>query len=458
MKLFGFNITKQNRSDKLLRHMVPDWFWGKEWLNRTDQQSLINAYRSWVYVAVARNAATFAATPLRLFAAIPEKTTKLLAPTKRLKTKQQDWLFAKYADLPQVRKAAAIVEIVQHPYIDLVTSVNPFINKSDLLEIKDIHEELTGDAYWYLMPGMIKNKEGMSIPHQIWPLNPAQMRIVPDPVKFISHYVYRVSPGIGFSSKFVRFEVDEIIHFKLPNPNDPYYGYSPLSAVAEMYNINMNMNTFENALFTNNARQEGFFTTEDDIDDDAFERLKSELLEGLQGPSNAGKTMLLDKGVKWEKTGFSPRDLSFERGRKWPKSEIFEAFNTPLGLYDPNSTEANAKSALLVYAKYGISPRHRRTEEKLNEQLMPRYDVKLFTAFDNVVPEDNEFKLKEDTELLKVNARTVNEVRQRRGDEPVEWGDKPLMPLAPAFGGSSEEEIEEAISGISEKIVAQLAS
>lgn len=462
MKLFGFNITKERMDNKLLPNLIWKWMYNKEWIKKQDTNSLLNAYRSWVYVTASRNAASFAATPLRLYVAKPKKNMKLLAPTKKVKQVERDRLFKTYGGMSAVRKAVDIEEVTEHPFLDVVSSVNPFMNKTDLLEISDLHEELTGDAYWYLMPGNIVNKEGKPIPKEIWPLNPANMRIVPSPETFISHYVYRVG-GTGYNTRFVRFELDEIIHYKFPNPNDPFYGFAPLSAVADMYNINMNMNKFENALFSNNARQEGFFTSEEDIDDDAFEALKSELLENLQGVNNAGKTMLLDKGVKWEKTGYSPRELGFLQGRKWPKEEIFEAFDTPLGLFDPKANRANAEAAQYVYAQYGISPRHRRFEEKLNEQLMPRYDDKLFVAFDNVVPADKEFKLKEDTELLKANAKLINEVRNERGMESLPQGDvlwdrRGVVPLGSSVVGEmSEEEVEETINDISEKIVAQLS-
>ena len=416
MKLFGFQISKA-LTNKFTPSSIWPWYFGKVWASRQDQTSLINAYRSWVYVASSRNAATFAATPLRLYVAKETTTQKLLAPTKPITPKQYEYFQGnpKVASLPQVVKAAEIEELTQHPAIDLLHRVNPFMNQTDLLELTDLYEELTGNGYWYTV------KNAMHIPEQIWPLPPNRVKIVPDPKEFIKEYRFFTSMVSG-RNMGVPFEVDEIIHFKFPNPTDLYYGASPLQAVSDSYNINQNMNTYENALFTNNARPEGFWTTEQELDGTDTKRLTAELSEMWQGVFNSGKTGITSHGLTYTPLNLSPRELGFLKGREWTKKEIFEAYDTPAGLFDEKANRANAKAAQYVYAKYCIQPRHRRFEEKLNEQLAPMFDEKIFFAFDDVVPADRELELKIDTELLKVSAISADEVRAGRGKEPLPDG------------------------------------
>ena len=74
--------------------------------------------------------------------------------------------------------------------------------------------------------------------------------------------------------------------------------------------------------------------------------------------------------------------------------------------------------------KWGIAPRHRRFEEKVNEKIMPLYDEDIFMAFDDCVPEDGEFKLKERTEQVKSGITTANEERAKIGIDPHPDGDK----------------------------------
>ena len=464
MRLFGLDISKAPstesriplKGNRYLPAAIWKWMFNRQWAKNADIASLLNAYRSWVYVAASRNSSTFAETPLKLYAAKPTSGTKIIAPHRNIISKKQDYLFKTFGDLQCVRKGVELVEITEHPFINLLSSVNPFMNKTDLLEISDLYQELTGDCYWYLVPG------ALGIPQEIWPLPPDRVRIVPDPVKFISHYKYTL--GI----QEIDFGTEEIIHFKWPNPSDQYYGASPLQAVSDMYNINQNMNMYENALLSNNARPEGFFTTKNEIDDVTFERLKAEINDTWTGVTNAGKTGFLDSDIHYEKTSLSPRELGFIQGRKWTKEEIFEAFGIPIGLYDANANRANAEAAQYTYSKYAISPRHKRFSEKLNEQLMPLYDERLFVAFDNVVPEDKEFELKEDTELFKIGARSINEIRQGRGNESIDDGDmhfiqNSLVPLEMAGQSLApperpdKEAVEEMIETITNNIISGIA-
>jgi len=458
MKFFGYEIhkAKRDRFRRILPEFLSRWFYGgKEWVTGRDNDSLLAAYLSWVYVAASRNAASFASTPIKLFVAKPSQRVKLLVPTKKVGVAEQERLFKNFSNIPAVKKAIEIEEVEDHQILDLLYQVNPFMNKTDLFELSDLHQELTGDAYWLLV-----NDPVWKVPKEVWPLPPNRMRIVPDKNKFIKHYVYTIN-----SQKLI-LKKDQIIHFKWPNPNDLYYGMSPLQAVAGMVNINTNMNRYENALFSNNARLEGYFTTEQELDDVAFKRLKEELNEVYHGITNTGKSGLFDYGLKYKALNLSPRDLNFMQGRRWTKAEIFEAFDTPMGLFDEKANRANAEAAQFTYMKYGIQPRLRRFEEKLNEQLVPLFDEKLFLAFDEVVPADNEFKLKEDTELVRNGIFAINEVRKERGKEPVMGGDMPLvqMNMIPlGLSGSqvqeetpgqlpSEEMVEETIIAIANKV------
>ncbi len=461
MRVFGFDITKAKiKPNRYVAGAIPQFNMGKEYVSSQDMHSLLNAYNSWVYVCSSRNAAAFAATPLRLFIAKPEGFSTRKNSTKEVPRFHKKYLMSQghIAGLPQVIKAADIEEITDHRVLDMLNEVNPVLNKTDLLETTDLYEELTGNAYWYL----VREKGGDMLPQQIWPMPPDRVTIVPDPVDFIARYNFLDGQGHR-----IPFAKEDIIHFKWPNPKDIYYGASPLMGVTDMYNINTNMNRYENRMFSNSAEIKGVFSTDQEIDDAAFDRLRTELSEVIQGVANTGKPLILDRGLKFEKTQFSPRELAFKDGRRWTKSEIFEAYDTPMGLFDEKANRANAEAAQFVYAKYGIRPRHRRFEEKLNERLAPLYDDKIFFAFDNVVPEDKEFELKTDVQLSKIATIAGNEIRKRRGWEELEGLDEPfiqrgMVPVSQAQfgfaggGGQPGKSTDEIVEEIAEEIVGKL--
>ena len=77
-----------------------------------------------------------------------------------------------------------------------------------------------------------------------------------------------------------------------------------------------------------------------------------------------------------------------------------------------------------------------------------KYDERLFCAFDNPVPEDREFRLKENTEYLKVGALSRDEVRSEIGKD-VRGGmaddllvDSRLIPITSEPRETEEEQAE----------------
>jgi len=180
------------------------------------------------------------------------------------------------------------------------------------------------------------------------------------------------------------------------------------------------------------------------------------------GVDKTGKTAILEKGLKYEPISFSPRELSFLAGRKLTKEEIFNAFGLPLGLYDKESNRANSEQASYTYMRDTISPRHRRQEQKINEQLLPRYGNgdKLFCAYENCIPEDKEFKHRARIESVD-KIITRNEARREEGKEDIEGGDQlyvdsRLIPLGTSPETEGEKELEEASKIIAEKVKEKL--
>ena len=448
---YNINVTKAIAENKFVRNTMLSWGYGRPFADIKDQTALLNAYESWVYICASLNSATFASTPLRMYVAIKEKNTPSKGITRKIPLSDKKEILSRshIASKSAVMRAVDVEEVTDHRFLDTLSAVNPFMNKNHLFELSNIYQELTGNAYWYL----VKDSFGMVI--EIWPIPPDRMKVVPSRENFISHYIYQ------YGATKVPFEIDEIVHFKWPNPKSLFYGASPLQAVSQAFNTNQNMGRFENAMFANNARPEGFFTTEQDIDDDSFDRVKEELQQTYLGVSNTGKVGFLDKGVTFSPVTMKPKDLSFLKGREWTMKEIYNAYGVPIGLFDDKANRANAEAAQYVYAKYGIQPRHARFEEKLNEQILNKFDEKLFVAFDNVVPEDKAFELEEDVQLLGAGSRTINEVRMSRGKEKIDGGNEPLVnrglvPLS-QIGmieeGSDEAVVEEMVNEVFDKIM-----
>lgn len=416
MKLFGYEIKRTGPSSRKL--ILPNTFMGIEYATPENYQSLIKAYRSWVYICANKNSNTVAQQQLRLYVAKPSKTTKLHAPTKAVSRKQLNYLdsLSSISNLKSVRLSQQVEEVLDHPFLDLMKNVNNFTNSFDLWDTTMLGQELTGNSYWYVVMDSL-----LGIPEQLWIVPSADMKVIPDRTNFIKGYVYTQ----GATS--IRFEINEIVHHKFSSPQDLYYGKSPLSAVTQAYNINENIALYDNALFSNMGRPEGALVTDQKLNDTEFERLQKQWKAAYGGVSKAGKTAVLEKGVKYEKYTMTPRELNHIEGRKAVQEEICNAYGQSLGMYSEKSNRANSEQANLAFLRDTIQPRLRRLEEKINEQLMPLYDDNIFVAFDSPVPEDKVFRLKERESNLRTGYSSINQERLTDNQEEVEWGSVPIL-------------------------------
>lgn len=432
MNIFA-RIKAAVKNEKRGFFLMP-WQYGREHVRPDDMQSQCRAYTSWVYIAAQKNAIAFSNTPLRLYVAKKSNDQKILVPTKAVTPSQKRDMKKRASLAAWMTKAADVQEVQEHPLVDMLKKVNDFSNGTELLFDTDLYQELTGNAYWYVV------RDNFGLPVSIWSLPSQYMHIIPDAKKYIGGYKW-IRGGVE-----VAFAPEEIIHFKLPNPNDMYYGMSPLQAAKDAYNVQSNMSIYQNAVFSNDGRLAGAFETDQVLNDNTFERLKVQIENNFRGAKNAGKMPLLEAGLHYKEYALAPKELDFLNSRRWTQEEIVNSYGQTLALYDKNTTRANSETALYLWMAHTISPRQRIVEQKLNETFVNLYDPNLFVAFDECVPENVEFKLAERKTYIETGFMTINELRAEDGLEPVPWGDEPMnrMPaMDPSAPGDEEEEDED---------------
>jgi HK97 family phage portal protein len=186
------------------------------------------------------------------------------------------------------------------------------------------------------------------------------------------------------------------------------------------------MYEYEENLFENKARTGGVMESSTEITPQEVERLREEWQQKYAGNPGAGKMPILPPGLKFIKDTMTNEELSFIEGRRITREEICAGFDVPISLLDPNSIRSNVEAGQYFHAKYGIAPRLRKIEEKLNEMLLPMFDDsgQIFCAFDDPVPENRELELKESVEFVNAGIKTRNEVRADMDDEPIDGGDE----------------------------------
>jgi hypothetical protein len=429
---------------------------------------LLRQYRGWVYACAQRNANSVAAAKVRLYAErqapAGERMLRLKLPNgaeRRVPRRTID-LYKQNQSLGRyIKSGTSVEEITSHPMLDLLRSVNAFESTWDLLHGTCTWQDITGNCYWWLVPSRILSQasryRGAPIPAEIWILAADRVKVIPAPLpEFVRGYEY-TPPGTGAMDLL---PLNEVIHFKYPNPRNPYYGASPLEAASWAVDIDEQRKRYVYSLFKNYAIPPVVFKLPFDvtsmrgptIDDKKWQKFKARWKELHAGPDNAGKLALLQGGLELQQVGFTPREIWSLMAEKPTVDELAAVWGVPIYLLTGEGSDRNnAEAADYNYQRNTVTPRVIQIEEKLNERLAPLYDDRLFCAFECVVPADRRYELDEHKALVDI-IMTKNEARIARGLDPVKGGDQLYVPpgytplgavgAAPPGGGNGEEDLD----------------
>jgi len=192
-------------------------------------------------------------------------------------------------------------------------------------------------------------------PREAFALRPDRMKVVPSAHGWPEAYEYSVG------GQSVRLPRANVLHLKLFNPLDDFYGQSPLEAAARSIDTHNAASAWNKAMLDNAARPSGalvFAASEGHLTTEQFERLKTELETTYQGAANAGRPMILEGGLDWKEMGFSPRDMEFNAAKDMAAREVALAFGVPpmlLGIPGDN-TYANFTEANRVFWRQSVVP------------------------------------------------------------------------------------------------------
>lgn len=386
---------------------------------------LIKHFVHWVYVCSTKNAAGMASVPLRLYVttgAADSKQYKYLRRGIDTRSVNKARLVEMEKHNPllaqRISKAVEVEEVTQHPFLELWSAVNPFMNGFEMIELLDIYQELTGDAFLHLPP------TPLGIPQELWVLQNQYVTIVPDKKNFIKGYLYGSNKHNAKA-----LAADEVIHFKFPNPHSIFNGFSPVQGGISAITRKEDMDAYEHSLLQNNARPDFLILAKKKMSGPDKLALREQWQQLYGTKQGRGRPALLDTDASIETLGFSPRDMAFVQGQKHTKEEICSTFGVPVSKVVPDAKYTNAEIGDREWKADTIRPRLRRMADKLNEKLLVRYDGRLFVAFDDPVPEDREYERLKEESYLKNAVITINEVREKEGKTAVPWGRVPIQPF-----------------------------
>jgi HK97 family phage portal protein len=313
------------------------------------------------------------------------------------------------------------------PFLELIKKPNKEQSQFMFLELHFTYMKLCGESFWYLARGVKSGKI-----RELYLLDPSRMEVVIDDSlanATVTGYVLINSKG-----ERIPFDVNEILHFKMPNPNNPFRGYGPIEAgktyiLTEEYSSDWTKNAIKNS-----GRPSGVLNIRGVTNEDNFKKIKQQFKDTYSGVKNAGKTMLLGVagGLDYQKLGMELGDIALKEIKNLTRDDImimFRMSKTMLGISD-DVNRANAREARIVLHENVIIPEVDRLIDHLNAFLYPQLsDLQNAKIKYSPFVTSSEKEKNEGWEIAVNKWLTVNEIRAEKGLQPVEGGDTIYVPI-----------------------------
>lgn len=333
-------------------------------------------------------------------------------------------------------------EVNSHPLLDILDKPNPEATKSDFLYTTQSHKKLTGDSFWLKVR---KNGEVVYLRS----LEPDKVELIlsqpteADPA-IITGYKYRdIVDGKQISQNY---RPEDIIHFKKPNPRNPFRGYGAVEALSETIDLDNLTSEVMMSYLKNGAIHNFALTTDQKVTDDQLRRLKAEMRAAISGPKNAFNVPIFGGGMKPADISYSNKEQQLIDQLEWYRDKIMVGFgNTKasLGMID-DVNRASHESSLVEWKRNTVAPDMAAIVNTLNEYLVPEFGDNLILGFCDPVPEDRGDDIVEATNLFKSGIITRNEARGVVDYDADTNGDVYLTPTSSVEQPASPEADDEA--------------
>ena len=381
---------------------------------------LVKAYRGTAFACANLCAQGVAATPLRLYVTTGRGQARPKCAVRPVSSKAMQMLSGRASISQKLVQADDVEEVVTHPLIDLLDTVNAELDSFTLMELTDLYMEVVGSAYWWIP------RNQLGIIETIWIL-PAQ-NVSPE---YKNGELVGYEYGAGKSK--AKYSPDVILPFHMPNLVNPYYeGLAPLRAAYEAVHLEEQVRAWQQSLMDNNARPDVIVSPKNNggigLGPDEAERLDRRFNRKWR-QTGQGRAMVVSDEIEVKTLTIPPKDAEAALMHGLTKEDIANAFGVPMSLLQTKDVNrANAEAGHYQLARNAILPRCRRLEQRLTQRFAMLFDPRLFLAFDDPVPESRELALAERSASLANGLISINEGRQECGREPIPEGDVHLVP------------------------------
>jgi HK97 family phage portal protein len=345
-----------------------------------------------------------------------------------------DWLARNIGQLnPKVYERVGNVdriEVAEHPLARVLRAPNP-----DATRFRHLRDTVS-DLAIYDRAVWLKMRQGRA------------RAVVRIPPKFLTVEMIEGRSRWVDTRSGRRMDRAELVVFRGYSPDGDDAGVSPLETLRRVLAEEFASQQNRENMWRNSARQSGWIQRPDGApqwSDDARRRFRADLESVMSGGANAGRIGILEEGMTWNASSFSPKDTEYIDGRRLTYEEVCVEYGMTPGLLGMGHDTASAADSRQRQAYQDVlGPWLRMIQDEIELQLLP--DFEPLTAPGRVYVEFNlAEKLKASFEeqsktlvsSIGVPYMTVNEGRARLNLPRIDqdWANTPVQPLNVMYGG-----------------------
>ena len=277
--------------------------------------------------------------------------------------------------------------------VKLLRQPNPLMLYDDLIELAIIDLFLVGNAYWYKY-----NPDDDGRPFELWRLSPSDVKIKPGK-RGIDRYEYAPS-GVRDPLKI---DPSQIIHFKRPNPHNPYYGLGVIKSAGRAADIDLALTDTQAWYFENRADPSMIVQSERRVPRDVFKKLRAQLRARASGPHNAGELLVLEAGLKASSLSPSASEAMFKELSDTSRDRVLSWFKVNpklLGIAEVGTAGDKVTDARREFDNKQLRPFMSKLQTKITRELTTLWDYDFKIDYRYVMPQEELVKLSSDFAAL----------------------------------------------------------
>ena len=163
--------------------------------------------------------------------------------------------------------------------------------------------------------------------------------------------------SVGGTGRTRRLLQDQLLHIR-DRSDDGVIGRSRLQRAAAVVQVGASIQNYADHLYGNAASPSGAISFQEELSAEGFEMIRQRVQRLYQRPQNAGRVIVLDKGMTWQSLSFTPEDAEFLQSRRFSVEELCRVFGVPPVIVGDlsNGTFSNTETLVRFFAQSTLAP------------------------------------------------------------------------------------------------------